>query len=87
MNILDQLNMTTVDEGQRVAFRALDVVQTEKPGPQVVGIAILFLLLCTRFKQDPRQVLDKAGRVLYDSLSIGKGEQTRAIKTYLEKEL
>jgi hypothetical protein len=87
MNVTDQINSTTVTAGQRVAFRVLNVIQTEKPGDQIVGAAMLFLMLCTRFKAKPRDVLDKSSRVLYDSLSEGRGDHTRAIKTYLNMEL
>ncbi len=87
MNALDQINSVSVEEGQRVAFRVVDVIQTEKPGHQVIGTAMLFLMLCSRFKQDPRQVLDKASHVLYDSFSEGTGEKVRALKTYMELEL
>jgi hypothetical protein len=87
MKLNDQMNFITVTDGQRVAFKILDVTQTEKPGHQVVGAAFYFLMLCGRFKQDPRVVLDKASHVLYDSFSEGTGEQARAMKMYMEKEL
>lgn len=87
MHVLDQINGTTVVAGQRVAFKVLDQLQTEKPGDQIVGAAMLFLLLCERFKQKPTDVLNKSSHVLYDSLSVGRGEHTRAIKTYLNMEL
>jgi hypothetical protein len=87
MNITDQINSTTVAKGQMVAFKMLDTLQSEQPGDQVVGAAMMFLMLCERFKQDPREVLRKSSHVLYDSLLVGRGDHTRAIKNYLNMEL
>lgn len=83
---LDQINNSTVTTGQLVAFKLLDGLQSETPGNQLVGIAMMFLMLCERHKLNPRDVLAKGSHVLYDSLSIGKGEHTRAIKQYLRME-
>jgi hypothetical protein len=87
MNPIDQINNTTVTEGQLIAFKILEGLQGEPPGKQLVGMAMMFLMFCERYKQKPRAVLDKASHVLYDSLSVGKGEHTRAIKTYMNMEL
>jgi hypothetical protein len=86
MNPIDQINSTTVTEGQLIAFKILETLQGEPPGKQLVGMAMMFLMFCERHKQDPRAVLDKASHVLYDSLSVGTGDHTRAIKTYLRME-
>ena len=86
-NIVDQMNSTTVAKAQRVAFKLLDRIQEEQPGDQVVGSAMFFLAMCDRFGTDPRDVLSKASRVWYDSFSVGKGEQARAIREYLKEEL
>jgi hypothetical protein len=87
LNPLDQINNTTVTKGQLVAFKVLEGLHGEKPGDQLVGIAMMFLMMCERFKQNPRDVLHKSSRVLYDSLSVGKGEHTRAIKTFMNMEM
>jgi hypothetical protein len=87
LNPLDQINNTTVTKGQLVAFKVLDGLHGEKPGDQLVGIAMMFLMMCERFKSDPREVLGISSRVLYDSLSVGKGEHTRAIKTFMNMEM
>lgn len=86
-NITDQLNMVTAENSQMVAFSLLDSMQHIKPqGLQLSGTAMMFLLMCTRFKQDPREVLNKTSRVLYDAFSEGRGEHVRAIRNYLEEE-
>lgn len=87
MNPIDQINSTTVARGQLVAFKVLEGLQSEPVGDQLVGISMMFLMMCERFKQNPRDVLHKSSHVLYDSLSIGKGEHTRAIKTFMNMEL
>jgi hypothetical protein len=85
-SVRDQINGTNVVRGQLAAFKLLEGLQEIPPGDQLVGISMMFLMLCERHKQDPRQVLDIGSHVLYDSLSIGKGEHTRAIKQYLKLE-
>ena len=87
MNPLDQINNTTVTKGQLVAFKTIETLQGFNTGDQLVGTAMMFLMLCERFKIKPRDLLDKASHVLYDSLLVGKGEHTRAIKTYMNMEL
>lgn len=87
-NITDQLNFARHDDTQQAAFAVLDVLQGIQPkGLQLSAVAFMFLLLCERFKQDPRDVLDKTSRVLKDSLSHGRGEYTRAIQNYMKEEL
>lgn len=86
-NIIDQINSTTVHKGQLVAFRMLETMQGHTTGDQVVGAAMMFLMLCERFKLKPRDILDKSSHVLYDSLLVGKGEHTRAIQNYMNMEL
>ena len=86
MNRLDQVNSTSVHRGQLVAFRMLETMQGHSEGDQLVGSAMMFLMLCERFKIKPRDLLDKASHVLYDSLLVGKGEHTRAITNYMNME-
>jgi len=87
LNVLDQINSTTVVKGQIVAFKTLEGIQSETGGNQLIGVSMLFLMLCERLKQNPRDVLDKASHVLYDSLSVGTGEHTRAIKLFMNMEI
>ena len=87
MNTLDQLNSVSSYTAQEAAFQVIDRLQSYNSGEQVAGAALVFLLLCERFKQDPRDVLSKGSAVLLDTLTYGSGEQTRAIKTYLNQEI
>lgn len=87
-SILDQLNTSSADDTQQAAFTLLDLIQGIKPmGLQLSAVAFMFILMCERYRQDPREVLDKASRKLCDSLEVGKGEYVRAIQHYLAKEL
>jgi hypothetical protein len=82
-----QVKNSTVVSGQLVAFKLLEGLQNVTPGDELVGVSMLYLMLCERYKQRPRDVLDTASHILYDSLSVGKGEQTRAIKMFMNMEL
>lgn len=78
--------MVTAEKTQRVAFTALDALQGFTAGEQLAGISMMFLLACQRHHMNPSDVLDKGNRILSDSLSEGRGEYVRAIKTYLKEE-
>jgi hypothetical protein len=87
-SITDQLNSVTSENSQKVAFTLLDMIQGIEPkGLQLSGVALMFLLMCERYKQNPREVLDKSSRVLYDAFLEGRGEYIRAIQNYLKEEL
>ena len=83
----DQLNMLTSAQAQQVAFKVINAVQSEPPGHQVAAVAITFLMMCERYKADPRDVLDKVSRIAYDAFSEGRGEYIRAIQNYIREEL
>lgn len=86
--IRDYLNDQSPETTQQAAFTLLDQIQGIQPkGLQVSAVAFLFILMCERFRIDPREVLDKTHKVLRDSLSQGRGEYVRAIRNYVEKEL
>jgi hypothetical protein len=88
MNVIDQLNMVTAQQSQQVAFALLDSMQGIQPkGLQLSGTAMMFLLMCEQSKIDPRQVLDKASRVLHDTFTEGTGGYVKAIQQYLKEEL
>lgn len=87
-SISDQLNFSDSDETQQAAFQLLDMIQGIQPkGLQLSAVAFMFLMMCERYQQQPRDVLDKAHRKLYDALSKGRGEYVRAIQEYLKAEL
>lgn len=89
MNALDQLNFVGTNEAALITFKIVNAIQQEKPGRQMAGVANLFLLMCERYKLDPREVLNKASRRLYDSFGedAGRGEHIRAMKAYVYGEL
>ena len=67
-----QVKGTSVVRGQIAAFKMLEGLQGINQGDQLIGVSMMLLMLCERFKQKPRDVLDTASYVLYDSLSKGK---------------
>lgn len=85
-NTTDQLNMVTSEEGQRAAFAILDRLQESPQGVQLAALSMMFLLMCERLKQDPRDVLSKGSAVLLDAFTEGRGEYIRAIREYLKGE-
>lgn len=86
-NATDQLNMVTSDSAQRVAFRVLDQLQDVPAGTQLAALSLMFLLMCQRYQQNPRDVLDKGSKILLDAFTEGRGEYIRALRNYLKEEL
>ena len=64
----------------------LDKIKIRNPSQVVVGIAVLFLLVCERFRLDPPRVLETAGRVLRRARDV-EPQYPRGIAEYLQKEL
>lgn len=86
-NAIDQLNMVTAEQAQRTAFRVLDQLQDIPAGEQIAAMSLMFLLLCQRHQQNPRDVLDKGSKILLDAFTEGRGEYIRALRNYLKEEL
>lgn len=86
-NAIDQLNMVTAEQAQRTAFRILDQLQDMQPGHQVAALSLMFLLVCERHHQSPRDVLHKGSKILLDAFTEGRGEYIRALRNYLKEEL
>ena len=57
-----------------------------RPRDLVQGIAIMFLLVCARFKLEPRDVLETAARVTRYAKDT-EPQYVRAIEAYLREEL
>ena len=87
MNTIDQLNAVSYTAAQAAAFKVIDALQNFNAGEQVAGAALVFHLLCEKYKQNPRDVMVKGHQVLQDALSFGRGEHINAVKAYLNKEI
>lgn len=87
MNLTDQINFINTAHASQTVFKIISAIQGENPGSQVTAAGMLFLLLCKKYKADPRETLSKADRVLYNAFSEGRGEYIRAVQMYIEKEL
>ncbi|MEE8385619.1 MAG: hypothetical protein V3S01_06865 [Dehalococcoidia bacterium] len=57
-----------------------------RPVNLVQGVAVLFLLICARFKLEPRDVLEVAARVIRFAKDDDP-QYVRAIEAYLREEL
>lgn len=86
-NATDQLNMVNSEQAQRTAFVVLDILQDRPAGEQIAALSLMFLLLCERHHQNPRDVLDKGSKILLDAFTHGRGEYIRALRDYLKEEL
>ena len=86
---LDQFNSVGTNAAALVTFKIVHAIQQEKSGNQVAGVANLFLLMCSKFKLNPRDVLNKASHRLYDSFldEAGRGEHIRAMQMYVNEEI
>ena len=82
----DRLNSMSSHEVQTAAFKLLDAVQRQPLEHQLGAACFMFLLISKKYSLDPRQSMHWAERVFKDSLSLGRGEQARAIIAYLEGE-
>ncbi len=85
MNVDKLKNMGSQDV-QTAAFKLLDAVQRLPQEEQLAAACFMFLLISKRYSLDPRQSMQWAERIFQDSLSIGRGENSRAIIAYLEGE-
>lgn len=57
-----------------------------RPRDLVQGVAVLFLLVCARFKLEPREVLETASRVIRYAKDT-EPQYVRGIEAYLREEL
>lgn len=75
---------------KQASFAYIDMLDrtklTKTPNMVVMGVAVLFLLVCERFKLEPREVLDTAARVLRRAREV-EPQYPRGISEYLHKEL
>jgi hypothetical protein len=90
--ITDALNSVSARSAAEVAFGAIDHLQKSSPAEQVAGAAFLFHALITKYRLDGREVLAASGRRFTDALGTGRadntaGDVTRALRTYLDKEV
>lgn len=87
MNLIDQINFIGKAHASETVFKLISAMQNDNPGSQVTASGMLFLLLCERYKCEPREVLDKAAHVLFDAFGDSKNAHIRAVKQYIYNEL
>lgn len=83
---LDKLHEVTPLALKNYAMLALNLLQRRKPAEIVAAIGTVFILLCKRYRVDPRKVLDvndKMIRVAQEEHSV----EMRALARYLKEDL
>jgi hypothetical protein len=83
----DQLFNMSSNQAQVAAFKLLDRLQRMPKHEQMVSLAMSFLLICKRYQQSPREMLELSERLITDSLSKGRGDHVRALMEYLKHEI
>jgi hypothetical protein len=83
----DQLFSMSSNQAQVAAFKLLDRLQRMPKHEQMISLAMSFLLICKRYQQSPREMLELSERLVTDSLSKGRGDHVRALMEYLKHEL
>lgn len=73
---------------RRTAFGWLDRIQHQRlrPSAAVAGLGVTFILICDRFKLDPRRVLEVADRMIRRADDT-EPQYTRAIREYMRREM
>lgn len=69
MNIHDQITAANAGTASKGAFAILDTVQDQPPGEQILSAAILLLLWCRKYDENPRDVLTTASKVFREGLT------------------
>lgn len=77
--LVKQASFAYIDMMDRTGLR-------NTPNMVVIGVSVLFLLVCERFKLEPRRVLETADRVLRRAREV-EPQFPRGIAEYLAKEL
>jgi chorismate mutase len=83
---IDKLYDVTALGIKNVSVRMLTAAQKEKPEAIVSAIAVLLLMVCSRYRIEPRAVLDVTTRIIRDAQDNHPVEM-RAMKRYIAKEL
>lgn len=82
----DSLNSMTAPAALEAAFVVLDGLQGEAKHKQVIGITLLFSLMCERLNLDISEMLDKAQRMTHDA-NTNYHAHLHALRMYIDNEL
>ncbi len=83
---LDRLHRVTPHQLKTYALLSLNLLQRRRPQEIVAAIAAVFILLCRRYKVDPRGVLDTVDTMVRHA-SEEHPVEMRALKRYLREDL
>jgi chorismate mutase len=83
---IDKLYDVTSIGIKNVSIRMLTAAQKEKPEAIVSAIATLLLMVCKRYRIEPREVLDVTTRIIRDAQESHPVEM-RAMQRFLREDL
>lgn len=83
---LDKLNSTKPHHALESAFTVLDAVQSLPQHQRVLGVTLLFHLLCEQLRLDKSEMLNKAERIAHDANS-NYFDHIHAVRAYIDNEL
>lgn len=72
---------------KQICFLVIDVLQQFKKEDTVVALAILWLMICDRYKLKTWEVLDTAQAILNASFSGENKDQLTALREYMKNDL
>ena len=84
MSTLDRINSMAPTEAVRGALVLLDRLQVEAPETQVMGTAVLLLVMCQGLKLNVSELMNKADRMCADGDLM---RPVSALRDYVKGEL
>jgi len=83
----DKLSMAAVRPTGNAAMQVVDSLQRFPSETRALGLAVSFLLLCSRYHVDPRRVLGMASNLMNHDDGTTMRPEFRAVRNYLEEEM
>lgn len=80
------MNSSKPHHAMEAAFTVLDTVQTLPPHQMVLGVTLLFHLMCERLRLDRSEMLNKAERITKDADS-NYFDHIHALRAFIDNEL
>mgnify|MGYP001475105023 CR=1 FL=1 len=87
-NITDELSMVNLEHVCQLAFKFIDVAQKDNPpAVQVAALAVMFKIICSRFKVKETKMLELADRIIKHDDKVYWRVELAALRDYMREEL
>lgn len=86
MKVRDQISFVEPRTVLEASYGALSSIQTERPGVQVMAVAVLFKTLADELKLDVSELMNQASRIATDDDTPYRAN-VRALREYVKGEL